>query len=570
MAQATPPLWQFLDIPVLTDWRSTDSIETLRAIMEEHERGMFHRSSVLADEMLTDDRIAAVMGTRIGGLLCAPLTFEPADDRKKSGKLAKILGGVDSTHDDGEWVRMCNFETQKTLLKWHALLGFAVAEKVWVTDGGKWTPRLLPWHPRYCRYNWGTRTFQLSASGTAPGSIPVPFEQAYNIDLPRTDTHPHGDGKWFVWGAPYSWMNGLIRALGQKYVDRQWNERDWSRYCEKHGLAIMEGKVPSGTSNEEKDRFEQDLANIGNEPTIITPQAPQGEPSYGFQMHEATARTWETYKARKEALDTDIAVLVLGQNLTTEVKGGSFSATQVHEGIRADKKAEDAQLFTQEREQLLVPWAEYNFGDGEIAPYPQPQIEPPEDEEKESNSLKLLGEACKALLDAFPGVDVRAILEAHGIPIDEEALAKAEAAAEEAAKNPPPAPPVPGAPPAPGEKPDEKPDEKPAPADPTAAALSTLAMLKAAKAGGPVSLKRVGKYHDALVARARKNAAKALAPDLEAIRDELTAAKDPADLKRRLVARFKHLKGASELAALLERVNILGHATGRGDVLGSL
>ena len=95
-----PPLGMFLDIPVLNDWRSTDSVPRLRDIMLGHERGMFMQSALLVDEMLTDDRIRGVLDTRIGGLLSAELTFTPADDRKKSQKLAHLLD------DDGLWLQM--------------------------------------------------------------------------------------------------------------------------------------------------------------------------------------------------------------------------------------------------------------------------------------------------------------------------------------------------------------------------------------------------------------------------------------------------------------------------------
>lgn len=566
-----PPQGRLLDIPVLTDWRSTDSVGVLRSIMLEHERGMFFRSATLADEMLSDDRIAGVLSTRIGGLLCADLTFKPADDRRKSLKLARILGGSDEASDDGEWLRMLDFDTAFALLKWKILMGVAVAEIVWQTDADMWRPRLIPWHPRHLWWNWGQRVFQLVTSGPDPTApYVVRGGSSWTIDLPRVDRDPGREGKWFVWGRPYSWMHGAIRALGMKFLDRTWNERDWSRYCEKHGMAIMEGKVPSGTDAGEKAQFLDDLRNVGNEPTIVTPQAPNGEPSYGIQMHEATSRTWETYKARKEALDTDIAVLLLGQNLTSEVSGGSFAAAQVHEGIRIDKKRQDAELFRQVRDQVLIPWTAYNFDSSrpeELAPYPEPQIEPAEDEESEANALKLLGDACQSLKLACPVVDVRAVLEAHGVPIDESLEAEAEAptATPPAPPNPPPSPNGTGD----GEA---KPENETEPAErvATATALLSAAKVKIGKTAGRAALKRVAKYHDALVTRARKQAAKIMAPDLAAIRDDIDAATDYQDLRRRVVRRFRALKSPTELAGLIERLNLLGNVTARDDVLRGL
>jgi len=623
-----PGMGRMLDIPVLTDWRSTDSMVTLMTILQEHERGYFQRSALLVDEMLTDDRICGVLDTRIGGLLCADMTFKPADDRRKSMKLARILGGSDEADSDGEWLRMLPFETAYTLLKWRIMLGFAVAEIVWDTMSGQWLPRMVTWHPRHSYWNWGKRCFQLMTSGPDPERPYTAVDDQWTIDLPRVDRDVAYDGHWFVWGSPYSWMRGAIRPLGTKFIDRVWNERDWARYCEKHGMAIMEGKVPTGTDVAEKDRFLSDLSNLGNEPTIISPQAPAGEPSYGFQMHEAQARTWETYKARKEALDTDIAILLLGQNLTTEVKGGSRSAAEVHENIRIDKKRQDADLFRQVREQVLVPWCLHNYTFPDvakaqaIAPYPQPQISPPDDEESEGNALKLLGEACTALDAAYGAVDKRAILEAHGVPIDEEKAARIEAADAKAAVSAPPkqqvgltpsalgaivtvnearrqqgleplpvdgdltiaeyqvkhADVVGGAAKVEGGNRDPSKEEPPPPVAPqlpaeqqaTATDVIRYAALKAGAAKGPSALKRVAKYHDALTTHARRLAAKALAPDLEAIREDIDAAKDFGDLRRRVVRRFKAMKSAPELAGILERLNVLGNMTGRDDILRGL
>jgi phage gp29-like protein len=569
---------RYLDIPVLPDWRETDSVSAMTEIMREHEHGMFMRSAMLVEEMMTDDRISGVLSTRIGGLLCADLTFNPADERRKSQKLARILGGADETQSDGEWLRMLDFDTAFDLLKWKIMLGVAVAEIVWdPSDGEMWRPRLNVWHPRHLYWNVGSREFILLTSGADPSSPILIGQDGYSIHLPRTERGKNTSGHWFVWGRQYSWLRGAVRPLAMKYLDRTWNERDWARYCEKHGLAIIVGKAPMGGDVDEKREFEDDLDNIGSETTIIVPQAEAGQPSYDVDLLEATSKSWETFQARKKELDVDIAITLLGQNLTTEVKGGSLAAASIHEGIRIDKKKQDAEIFSQVREQVLIPWASYNYGIGQgerLAPYPQPQIAPPEDEESEANALLLLGNACQSLLLAYPGVDVRAILETRGVPIDEDI-----AAALEAVKGSPEATPV--VPPKPGDDGQSKTgepaasgdDKKPSAEDGahlTTAFLTAIARLKASRSGGPTALKRVAKYHDAVVERARRKAGTLLGTELEVIREDIEAATDFPDLKRRIVKRFKFMKSPKELAALIERVNVLGHQTGRLDVLQGL
>jgi hypothetical protein len=414
-----------------------------------------------------------------------------------------------------------------------------------------------PWHPRFLRWDWTREQFAVVSWGE-----PV-------IYLPRTDEEARGDGKWFFWGGYRSWMTGLVRSLGMKYIDRNWTERDWARYCEKYGLNIIEGKVPSGASEDEKAYYHRQLANLGNEPTIVTPQGrTKDDASFGLEIHECTAQGWQAFKSRKESLDTDIAVRVLGQNLTTEVKEGSLAASKVHEGIRGDVKRRDAHFFKAAREQILCWWAYYNFGDPELAPYLHPEITAAIDPTDEANQLLTLMQAMQI---APPDVDAAAILEAHGVPILE-----GDALAEKLARMP--AQPAPGAQPgAPAKAPAQVSDEtvgKVAAAmtgepgeemEPTKLTAPTeLVVLKA----GTILAKRQDLYQETVAARARRLAGKALAPTIEALLGHIDNAKSFADIKAIVVkAARKRGAGVEEIAKLVERVNLLAHLQGREDVL---
>lgn len=604
VSQSGPPLGQYLDIPVTTDWRSTDSVGKLRDIMLSHERGMFVESALFVDEMLTDDRIAGVLDARIAGVLGAPLTFAPADERRKSQKLAHLLD------EDGIWLQMLSRDAAKTILKWKIMLGVAVGEIVWNTDGEgpgrEWIPRLVPYHPRHLWWNWANRCFQLATAGMDM-TRPVDTQQrmangnAYLIDLPRVDREIRMDSRWFVWGSQYSWMDGAIRSLGMKFIDRQWTERDWARYCEKHGMAIIEGKTPTGVDNDEKTRFVHDLGNLGNEAVVLCPQAPNGMPSYGIELHEASAQTWQTFKARKESLDKDIAIVLLGEHLTVEGTSGSGTlAGNAHENTKLEKQRHDAELFSVVRAQVVVPWADYNFERGKgdrLAPYLEPQIDPPEDEASVANGFKLLGEGLQQLKAASGRVDVDTMLEAAGIPMLEEGDPRAQ----RLILNPmPPAGPV--SPPGETKKLPTSSDARPEDAedqgsgdegesektearatltaelvDPFASAAATLAYLRrgASFKPGTAARRRVARYQDVMAAHAAEQARRAMAPSLEMIREDLAAVARMDDLdneeklkelKRRVVRRFPKMP-FSALAKLVERLNVYWHLAGRDSVM---
>lgn len=104
----------------------------------------------------------------------------------------------------------------------------------------------------------------------------------------------------------------------------------------------------------------------------------------------------------------------------------------------------------------------------------------------------------------------------------------------------------------------------------TGAVLTAMAHLRGARARTPNAAKRVQKYHDAIVSRASKKAAALLSSELTELREDMDAATDYADLKRRVVRRFKARKSPAELAALLARMNLIANAGGRADVLEHL
>jgi phage gp29-like protein len=411
-----PSTDRHFDNPVITLFRQHEKVEDFFAILREHDYGNFRRSAGLVDEILTDDRIAGVFEQRTAALKAAPLVFEPAGERRKQRSYAEEIGGKDK--QSGMWRSIVSSETIDALMTWGLLLGVAVAQIVWKREPRRWTPTLEVWHPQFLRWDVNQRRFMLQTANRG------------EVALPRPDQQPRGDGHWFVWcpyGVQYGWTRGLIRSLGLKYVSRSWNETSWDRHVERQGLGIIKGIVPGTQEDPWKKRFQSDLSNIGSEPAILCPQGPDGK-GYDVKVEEFTARTWEGMKERKSTVDIDIAVRVLGQNLTTQVDGGSLAASRTHDLIRLDKAIGDAEIGPALRAQVLTWDAEYNRGDPELACWPTYYVEPPDDDQGEAMALKTLGEALLALQDASPRVDIAAILEEQGVPmLSEEEVAAIEA-----------------------------------------------------------------------------------------------------------------------------------------------
>lgn len=415
----------FTDIPIQTI-AGVDTVGGIQSILWEHDRGYFTTSAQLWDAMKRDDRIKGVMSTRVGALVAAPLEIKPANSKGKAGKAAKLLSG-DGEDDHGLWEKMCPPDVIKSLSAWGNAIGLGLAQIIWQTSAGEWLPRLRVWHPQFVYFDWQDMRYVVIAREGV-------------VRLPRIDQDPMGDGNWLVWtpfGYQYGWLDGLVRALADKYLMRGWNYRDWARSNERQGMATFGAKVPIEADAEVKDQYTRDLSTIGSDAVIQIPQAAEGEASFGLEMIESKTRNWETFKEFKGQLDVDIAVCVLGQNLTTEggTDGGSRALGQVQNLVRIDKAIEDAGIADCIRQQVLSWWALYNFGDAELAPRPAYQVEPPNDEVQEATALKTMGEALGALKTAAAPIDVRTILDRAGVPmISEEEEAAQKAVAEEEAQ----------------------------------------------------------------------------------------------------------------------------------------
>jgi phage gp29-like protein len=522
---ATPPLGEIREIPLLVSLTDWDNIRLVKSALWQMEQGVMLEAANLLEMMLRDDRIAAVIEQRFLGLLGLPMDFAPGEGDPEEG----------STQNDPKdpavkalkklWPRMFPRAALYQWMIWGQGLGVGLAEQVWEFDEetGYWYPRLKVWHPRYLRWDWSTDSFHVVTR-----------------DGGDMDVRP-GDPKWAFYtpfGHYRGWMHGFVRSLAIPWLFRQWGMRDWIRYSEVYGAPIRGAVVPEGADETKVLRFLQSVTSIGRDVAIKLPQkdGPQGvKQGFDLKLIEAAGRGWEGFEKAHNAANGMVAIRVLGQNLTTEIKAGSFAAATIHQNVKQEKIDFDSGSLTEtQREQVLAFWAEVNFGSRAKAPRPAGdregfwETEPPEDQKAAGDGLKAIGDGIVALQATGAQVDVDDVLTDAGVPIT--------GPAKEPPKPTPPAGAGPG-----GEG--------------GGAGLSR---------GGPGSAgAREGQIHaDRLAGAGSERGAEALRPELEAMLREIAAATDPADLQQRIVARYGQLR-REDLELILEKVSILAELAGR-------
>ncbi len=362
--------------------------DLLKAARLTAQTGNLQLAADLCDDIISDDRVSATLDTRINGVLGLPLSFEPNGDKRRRTPITKA-----SSED---WWLANPEDELYNLMMWGRVLGVGVAEIVVVQQGNRWLPKLKTWHPRWLSFDTFTNAWYIET-------------KTEKIKLEA------GDGKWILY-TPYGtrepWNRGRWIALGAWTLLKKYAQTDWARYGEKHGGPIPVGTIPESKAADKKAKtdFVADLSNMGANGAIVLP------PGFEVKLLEATANTWRTCEGQIKTADNGITIALCGQNLTTQVGQGSLAAAKVHAQVRQDLIESDAEtISTTLRQQSWRYWAQWNFGNPELAPYPQWDTKLPEDQQATATTLSTLAPQLETLR-AF-GVDTRALLERFGVPL---------------------------------------------------------------------------------------------------------------------------------------------------------
>lgn len=366
----------FRDLPLVTV-QNTWTVEQARGALYAHMQGQFDASAQLFDSILGDDRVTATLGSRISGLFGREVRFKAADD---SAAAKECLDAWVKW-----WPRLSGDSALTEVHTYGIGMGFGLSQVVWdTTSNDFWGPYLRPWHPRFSYYNWSDRRFKALSQDGELTVVP-------------------GNGKWVIhapFGEYRGWIRGAIRALTEPWMLRHFAFRDMARFSEIHGIPTRVGKVPAVSEAEERAAFEESIANLGSDTSMILPQGVDGQDGsgYEYELVEATDTAWEVFPGLVDRCDMSIVLAILFQNLTTEVKGGSFAATSAHmdirqSGLQFDNNAWKNTLYNQ----VARAFAWINFGDANLAPWTWWDVQPIEDLNGNADRFQKFGAAIEVL-----------------------------------------------------------------------------------------------------------------------------------------------------------------------------
>lgn len=386
---------------VLLDWSPDD----IRAAVYTSSTGWLTLAGDLCTAMNGDDRIPSLKAARVMAVQGAPLSFEAA----ASGRLRRRA--LKAAQAEEDWWEMLPEAELEELRGWLRFFGVAVGELVWIEPdpadptgqlmmarirNGRNVPRLKVWDPRNLRKDldtgyWWVRTRDGTEELVEPGK-----------------------GKWILLhnGGMRPWLKGAWRGVAELWLAKKYAREDWAKQSERYADGMIWVTSPEDSDEPERKALAADFDKSGKRPVII------GLPGYEAKILELTARAWETYQTQWDKADRSMSVAILYNDLATESKKSAGTGAQLQGEVRDDvKKADAAQDETDFRAQVLAPWAQVNFGDPELAPWPVYDVAPSEDLQALATTWNLVAQALRTADQAGYDIDWEEVRDTTGLPI---------------------------------------------------------------------------------------------------------------------------------------------------------
>lgn len=467
----------------------------------------------LWERVLGDERALGPLQA-LAGVASVAMSFETA-----------VVGG-DSEDDpmvaalERDWYRVLPEDLQGEIIRWGVGLGVAVVHRdTWEADPetGRLLPKLDVWHARAVRWDSDKNEWKVRTREHPDGVTLTPGDSEWLFFTPYGKKRPWTKAPWF--------------GLGLLWFASQCAKVNLFEFNDTHALptrAASNTKPDThGLSDEAQKELADEVAALVRGGSIVLPDG------YELALLEATAKNWESFvKVCDEVWPKAVAIALTGNNLSTQVDGGSFAASKTAENVTYDRKRTFARcLETTAREQILTWWAEFNFA-STAPPWPKYGIDPPRD----------LTAAATRFNQGAQGL---ATLNTAGWEIEDgEEQKVAELLGVKVRRATAPKPPTGAAPPV------------------AKARAAHEHGTRAAADDSPRGLIEGQQVADAIVEQATAAAADALRPDLELLLKLINEAKDPRELREQLLAAYGDMDpaGWSEIS---HRAEVLAAMAGR-------
>ena len=296
----------------------------------------------LYDEVERDPHASAVLQQRILAIVGKEWEVIPAKSARKLGRPTSTTQEEIVADYVSETLDRCNFDQARMEILKAILYGYYVVEVMWKADNGNIRiEQLIAKHPRRFIFTAQRELRLLTLQSYIEGEA-LP-ERKFVVFSYGDSDNPYG------------------RGLGQKIWWPVWFKKNgikfWLVFLEKFGMPTVKGKYPSGATPEQHKALMEAIEAIQVDTGIKVPD------TMDIEFLEASRSGTVTYEQLCDYMDAQISKAVLGQTLTTEIKGqGSYAASQTHNEVRQEIIEADADLLDSLINETLVKWiVDYNY-----------------------------------------------------------------------------------------------------------------------------------------------------------------------------------------------------------------
>ncbi len=287
------------------------------------------RSYRIYDDTERDGRVFACLQKRKLALVSYPWHLVAASES------AADKAAADLVNDELDHM---NFRVMVMDLMDAVLKGFAVCEILWeIRDGRIAVREVRARDQRRFRFSTDYKLRLLTWDDMLSGE-PLPERKFITHHYGSKDGNPYGLGLgtrlfWYAW------------------FKRQ-NLSFWLTFNDKFGSPTAVGKYPAGTDPNEQAKLLSALGAIAQDAGIVIPEGLTVE-----LLEASRSGTIDAYERLSRYLDEQIAEIILGETLSTNVGGGgSFAAAGVHNDVRLELSQADGELLAATLSRTLVKW----------------------------------------------------------------------------------------------------------------------------------------------------------------------------------------------------------------------
>lgn len=382
----------------LFDWPQ----ELIREMLQDFLSGTFDLAEDFAENLRRDGRIYD--GIRKRG---DAIRRFPEEWTLEEGTPPEIRGAVERLQK--AWGIHCLTKSDKSeIIRRLALFAFCLVHRRYEFKGGVLAPVLTPWTHRGISWDGHKRCFRVRDKHGKEYLVPLTGSEEFLVVSA---------------GGELPWINGAILPLAKLFLllNQGWDK--WAQYNDVQALAIRVLKTPfiSRESLESGDAYDY-VRRLRAGDTWLNPRGLGQNEGYELTLLESKhANAYETFKDLLKECWAIVAIILLGHNLSQEVKSGSLAATKEAVDVTRDVCVADAEALDAGLRPLFPEWLLANFRPSWLEQLPGPAelyapryghcTEEPEDEAAQADTHSKNATALKTCIESMDlaGVDIQTV-----------------------------------------------------------------------------------------------------------------------------------------------------------------